>query len=61
MQVKTPFYHDTHRRFRARVRAFVEAEIMPHVDEWEEECNRGNSELPLELLRKAYLAGVYVA
>jgi alkylation response protein AidB-like acyl-CoA dehydrogenase len=50
----SPFYTGSHRAFRARVRAFVDAEIKPNVLRWEKE-----QELPLELLAKAARAGVY--
>ncbi|KAI8056574.1 acyl-CoA dehydrogenase/oxidase [Syncephalis plumigaleata] len=32
----SPYYNDSHRRFRARMREFVEREIMPYCDEWDE-------------------------
>jgi len=46
------YYKDTHRKFRAAVREFVEKEIMPYAFEWDE-----NRSLPKELYRKAYQAG----
>merc|ERR1712194_727711 len=33
---KTPYYRETHAIWRAKIRAFVEAEITPNVAEWEE-------------------------
>lgn len=30
----SPYYDEGHVRFRAVMRAFVEGEILPHVDEW---------------------------
>lgn len=39
--------------YRAKVRAFVEKEIMPHTHEWDEKKS-----LPLELYRKTYEAGI---
>jgi hypothetical protein len=30
----SPYYTENHKKFRAVVRAFVEKEIKPHVDEW---------------------------
>ncbi|KAI8058621.1 acyl-CoA dehydrogenase/oxidase [Syncephalis plumigaleata] len=32
----SPYYNDSHRRFRARMREFAEREIMPYCDEWDE-------------------------
>jgi hypothetical protein len=32
----TPYYSATHAAVRAKVRAFVDAELVPHIDEWEE-------------------------
>jgi alkylation response protein AidB-like acyl-CoA dehydrogenase len=51
---KSPFYTDGHRVFRQKVRDFVEAELRPNVDQWDEE-----KEIPSELISKAYAAGVY--
>eukprot|EP01116_Phalansterium_solitarium_P012522 TRINITY_DN288_c1_g1_i2.p2 TRINITY_DN288_c1_g1~~TRINITY_DN288_c1_g1_i2.p2 ORF type:complete len:426 (-),score=189.53 TRINITY_DN288_c1_g1_i2:153-1430(-) len=48
----SPYYHDGHRRFRDTVRAFVEQEVKPHVDEW---LLTG---YPKELHEKAYAAGI---
>lgn len=50
----SPYYTEGHRRFRAKVRSFVDAEIRPNVLRWEKE-----QVLPLELLAKAARAGVY--
>jgi len=41
------------RAFRNTVRRFVEREIMPHVDQWDEA-----EEFPRELYRKASAAGL---
>ena len=30
---KSPYYKETHKKFRAQVRAFVDKEIMPYVSE----------------------------
>ena len=50
-----PPLRTTRRRvaFRAKVRAFVESEIMPHTHEWDEKKS-----LPLELYKKTYEAGI---
>ncbi len=45
-----------HHVFRKTVRAFVEKEILPNIDEWEEK-----GDFPPELHEKAYAAGVYGA
>lgn len=31
----SPYYNDYHVAFRAKMRAFVDAEVIPNVDEWE--------------------------
>ncbi|MFZ5781792.1 MAG: acyl-CoA dehydrogenase family protein [Pseudomonadota bacterium] len=49
----SPFYSEEHEAFRGTVRRFVEREIMPHVDEWDEA-----EEFPRELYRKAASAGL---
>src|SRR5215217_7451316 len=48
-----PFYTDEHEAFRATVRRFVDREIMPHVDTWDEA-----EEFPRELYKKASAAGL---
>ena len=47
-----PYYKQTHLDFRAKVRAFVDAEMIPFVDEWD----RAGT-YPPELHAKAYEAG----
>ncbi|HYI04348.1 MAG TPA: acyl-CoA dehydrogenase family protein, partial [Reyranella sp.] len=49
----SPFYSEEHEAFRRTVRRFVEREIMPHVDQWDEA-----EEFPRELYRKASAAGL---
>ena len=49
----SPFYTDEHEAFRTTVRRFVDREIMPHVDKWDEA-----EEFPRELYRKASAAGL---
>jgi acyl-CoA dehydrogenase len=49
----SPFYGEEHEAFRNTVRRFVEREIMPHVDQWDEA-----EEFPRELYRKASAAGL---
>ena len=46
-------YSPEHEIFRDAVRRFVEREIMPHVDQWDEA-----EEFPRELYRKASAAGL---
>ena len=52
----SPYYTEAHVAFRAKVRAFVDAELIPHVDAWDEA-----GAFPEELHRKAYAAGIYAA
>lgn len=53
----SPYYGEAHRRWRRQCRDFVEQELMPHVDEWEEA-----GDFPAEELRlKAYALGIYGA
>ena len=44
---ESPYYDDTHRRFRNRMRSFVDKEIMPFVFEWDE-----NKQVPRQLFLK---------
>ena len=53
MSEQNPFFTDQHEMFRAMVRSFVETEIKPHADAWEEA-----EEFPRELFRKAGEAGL---
>lgn len=48
-----PLYTDDHRAWRATLRKFVETEMMPYVDAWEEA-----GEFPRELYRKAAEIGL---
>jgi alkylation response protein AidB-like acyl-CoA dehydrogenase/predicted heme/steroid binding protein len=48
----SPYYNDSHRRFREAMRAFVEKEIMPYVDEWDDA-----RAIPKDLAHKCFKAG----
>jgi len=48
----SPHFHEGHRRFRAKVRDFVETELRPHVDEWVK------TGYPVSLHEKIYKAGI---
>ena len=50
----TPFYRPSHLAYRAKVRSFVDTELVPFVHAWDE-----SGVYPRELHQKAYLAGVY--
>ena len=52
-RAKSPFYDETHEAVSASVRRFVQAEVEPHIDQWERD-----GELPRELHRKAAAAGI---
>ena len=47
------YFDETHQQIRDSVRRFVEREILPHIDEWEEA-----EEFPRELYKKAGDAGI---
>jgi len=53
---ESPFYTESHKKFRAKVRAFVEKDLMPNIHDWEEA-----GAYPRDLLSKAYEAGVLAA
>lgn len=44
----SPFMRETHHAWRRELRKFIEREIVPHVNEWEEA-----GEIPLDLFKKA--------
>jgi acyl-CoA dehydrogenase len=49
----SPFYTEEHEAFRRTVRRFVEREIAPYVDQWDEA-----EEFPRKLYKKASAAGL---
>jgi acyl-CoA dehydrogenase len=52
----SPYYKETHIKFRQLMRKFVNEELLPYAEEWE---NSGS--YPSDLHEKAYKAGVYGA
>ncbi|GMG88102.1 acyl-CoA dehydrogenase family protein [Biformimicrobium ophioploci] len=44
----SPFYQESHQQWREQLRKFVDREIMPHINDWEE-----SGELPDSLWHKA--------
>lgn len=54
LMLYSTYYNDSHRRFRAAMREFVEKEIMPYAHEWDEK-----RQFPRQLSVKAYEAGWY--
>ena len=53
MNANLDYFNDTHRMVRESMRRFVEREILPFIDEWEEA-----GEFPRELYHKAAEAGL---
>jgi alkylation response protein AidB-like acyl-CoA dehydrogenase len=52
--IPTPYYQEKHVAWRAKVRAFVENELHPFVDQWDEQ-----KKFPVaELRKKTYEAGI---
>jgi len=49
----SPFYNETHHGWRRELRKFVEREMMPFVDQWDEQ-----GEFPLDLYKKAADVGL---
>ncbi len=52
-RLQSPFYTEEHQTWRDQLRRFVDTEIMPWVDDWEEA-----GEVPLELWPKAAAIGL---
>lgn len=48
----SPYYNDSHKKFRNAMREWTEREVTPFAAEWDEQRN-----VPREILRKAYDAG----
>ena len=47
------YFNETHRQVRASARKFIETQVLPHIDDWEEA-----GEFPRELYKKAGDAGL---
>jgi capsid portal protein len=47
------YYNESHKKFRAAVRAFVDKEITPFCHEWDE-----NKKMPQDIYRRLYEAGI---
>ena len=52
-RARSPFYDETHEAIAQSVRRFVEREVVPNIDRWEDE-----RQLPRELQKKAAEAGI---
>ncbi|WP_448582751.1 acyl-CoA dehydrogenase family protein [Thermaurantiacus sp.] len=52
-RARSPFYDDSHEAVAQSVRRFVEREVVPFIDQWEQD-----GELPRELHQKAAAAGI---
>jgi acyl-CoA dehydrogenase len=52
-RARSPYYNETHEAVAQSVRRFIEREVMPNIDAWEDA-----RELPRELHRKAAEAGI---
>lgn len=50
----SPYYHDGHKAFRAKVRAFVEKRVKPNVDDWIADPKG----YPMSLHREIFDAGI---
>ena len=50
----SPYYKQTHFDFRDKIRAFIDTEVSPFVDKWDEKKT-----YPISLHRKAYEYGIY--
>ncbi|MDF1629664.1 MAG: acyl-CoA dehydrogenase family protein [Alcanivoracaceae bacterium] len=53
MSTALDYFNDTHQMLRDSVRRFVERDILPHIDDWEEAGT-----FPRELYKKAAQAGI---
>jgi alkylation response protein AidB-like acyl-CoA dehydrogenase len=57
--IASPYYNDSHVALRAKVRDFVDKELLPNVDEWEEACCQQGREVDFKAItRKAAAAGI---
>lgn len=53
LRLKSPYMNESHEAWRDQLRRFVDAEIMPNVEAWEEA-----GDVPLELFKKAADIGI---
>jgi acyl-CoA dehydrogenase len=53
MNASLDYFNDTHQMLRDSIRRFVERDILPHIDDWEEAGT-----FPRELYKKAAEAGI---
>ncbi|WP_420589540.1 acyl-CoA dehydrogenase family protein [Bacterioplanoides sp.] len=53
LRYPTSFMNDSHREWQQQLRKFVDTEIMPHVEQWEDDCD-----VPQELFKKAAEVGI---
>mmetsp|Transcript_43427 Transcript_43427/g.49967 ORF Transcript_43427/g.49967 Transcript_43427/m.49967 type:complete len:528 (+) Transcript_43427:237-1820(+) len=51
---KSPYYNDSHRRFREASRKFIEEEVKPNISKWVE-----NQEIPMSLSKHMASLGFY--
>ncbi|MCB1705187.1 MAG: acyl-CoA dehydrogenase family protein [Halioglobus sp.] len=52
-RLPNPNLREEHHEWRTQLRKFIDAEIMPHADAWDEDCH-----IPLELWPKAAAVGL---
>ena len=52
----SPYYNDAHRAYRAKIRDFVDDEIIPNVEDWE-----ASGVIPPEVFRGAAACGLLPA
>jgi alkylation response protein AidB-like acyl-CoA dehydrogenase len=56
----SPYYNENHRKFRDTVRMFVDKELNPYIDDWEESHVKTGYEMPAkDIIRKAHSVGIY--
>ena len=59
---ESPYYNDSHRAWRAKVRTFVDKEVMPYVTEWDEKGRESQQRvIPSEIYTKMAKAGIDLA
>eukprot|EP00357_Protocruzia_adherens_P027854 CAMPEP_0115034560 /NCGR_PEP_ID=MMETSP0216-20121206/40736_1 /TAXON_ID=223996 /ORGANISM="Protocruzia adherens, Strain Boccale" /LENGTH=372 /DNA_ID=CAMNT_0002413493 /DNA_START=249 /DNA_END=1364 /DNA_ORIENTATION=- len=51
---RSPYYNDSHKKYRAAIREYLEAELAPNVSRWVEDCK-----IPLDVMRGLAKQGIY--
>jgi alkylation response protein AidB-like acyl-CoA dehydrogenase len=55
----SPYYKDTHHKFRAAIREFIDREITPNAVQWDEKGTRPSKELNLKMGKEGIICALF--